>query len=174
MKLIFQYDLVSTFFPALDVEDSTMVKNSLWVDGERMNTRVPTFRKINNTPLSTFVTGSSAGDVGAVSQELIAGKLEWLNTFSKTIVNAKASVLGIPEMDLIGDEIFNRNIFLEVNEPRNPGEQHWLTGIYNPKDIVHRMDSKGGYMMDMTLVRSSKDTREYTEKLRALRSSLGV
>ena len=168
MKLIFNFNLISTFFPALDPEDTSVVVSQFWVDGAMTRVRTPTFRKVNRSPLSAF-TGSSPNDVSDVAKELIAGRLEWLNTFSKTIINAKATVLGIPEMDLIGDEIYNRNILLDVNEPRSPGEQHWLTGIYNPKDIVHKMDSKGGYTMDMTLVRSSKDTNNYIDKLKALR-----
>ena len=168
LQFISSKDMMEAFFPALDPEQNEMVATEYWIDGQKLKLEVPTFRKIASTPLGHFA-GGDPDNIDGAAAAVIAGKMEWLNKFAKTIISAHASTLGIPEMDLLGSEIFVRNIFLDVHEPRAPGERHWLTGVYNPRDIVHKIDSKGGYTMDMGLVRSGKDTSRFIETLTLIR-----
>ena len=170
LKYLHQEGLMEIFFPTLDPTDSAMIFQNYFVDGRLLNVKRPVFRKINKAPLSLFAKDPGTIDE-ALAKELIIAKTEWLNKIAKTVINAKSSLLGVPEMDIVGDEIFNRNIYIDVHEPRDPGTKHWLSGVYNVRDIVHKINPKDGYIQDMTLVRSNKDTAEYMEKLNLIRAT---
>lgn len=173
LRYLHQEGLLNVFFPTLDAQDTSMMYQRYFVDGRLLNIERPVFRKINKAPLSLFANDPGTIDE-ALAKELIIAKTEWLNKIAKTVINARASLLGVPEMDLVGDEIFNRNVYVDVHEPRDPGTKHWLSGVYNVRDIVHKINPKDGYIQDMTLVRSNKDTAEYMEKLSLIRATKAV
>ena len=63
-------------------------------------------------------------------------------------------------MDVLAYEIGQRKIGLMVTEPREPGTYHWLTGVYYPIDITHKISPSEGYVTEMELLVSESNTDE--------------
>ena len=115
---------------------------------------VPHFRYLTKTSPGT----TPGGDVDIAAA--IASRMQALNVFKKTVVNLNVETLGVPEMDVLGNEIGNRTIQLAIHEPRDPGTVHWISGLYNILGMEHSINTVTGYTMSLTLFNTMRDTEE--------------
>ena len=91
---------------------------------------------------------------------LLAQRMRVLQAFKKRIMNIRLRTLGIPEMDVYSYEINQRRVGLIVSEPRVPGTYHWITGMYYPIDVTHKISPADGYTTEIELLVSDSNTQE--------------
>lgn len=116
-------------------------------------------RYIAPSPLS-LIKKNDDGSFSPGTAITLSSKLKSLQDFRKRILNIRVRTLGIPEMDVLAYEIGQRKIGLMVTEPREPGTYHWLTGVYYPIDITHKISPSEGYVTEMELLVSESNTDE--------------
>jgi len=106
------------------------------------------YRTIAASPLTNLQTfTNSSTDSEAV---LLASKMGVLRQLQAALRQVDVTTLGVPEMDILDNEIARRNVGLWVAEPRTPGSFHWMTGVYLIRGFTHKIDSNG-YTMTMSL-----------------------
>ena len=106
-------------------------------------------------------------DVAFFNQELAAlekasmdAKMNFVRDVQDEVWQVEISTLGIPELDIMGAEFFQRIVTLQVNSPRG-GQQntgvagyHWLSGDYNIVGIRHTLEPNSGYITTLSLTRN--------------------
>jgi len=170
LMFILNSGLFYAFFPKVNSEDASLVHSTYFISeiGEDVSISIPHYRTVAKSPLTTLQVNPSKDPDNIAESEIYTTKLMWLNSFLKNIINVKITTLGIPEMDIWGDEVGSRKIVLDVHEPRLPGTQHWLSGIYNVWGVNHSVTRKG-YFTEFNLQRSLMDTAENWSKFTILR-----
>lgn len=120
-----------------------------------------TYRFLANSPLQNLLEKPDTEEANELNKAvLLAQKMRALQAFKKGIVNVRFRTLGVPEMDVLSYETGQRRVSLIVSEPRVPGTYHWLTGVYYPIDIIHRIDVDEGYTTEFELLVSDSNTQE--------------
>lgn len=130
------------------------------------------YRTISHSPLHTFTEAlSSRGVSGTIDIKtkedeekavVLLAKLRQLRRLRAGLVDINLETLGVPEMDTIDNEMFRREVVLQVAEPRDPGNLHWATGVYFIKYFSHVIDNNG-YRMNLSLL--PKITQTFDETL---------
>lgn len=151
IEFIKSNDLINVFFPQTNGTVGTdeargYVDNGSGNAEETKEERV--YRVIAPSPLNELFGSEVSPEKEAI---LLASKLKSLQDFRSRILNVRLKTLGIPEMDLYTYELNQRKIGLLVAEPRVPGTYHWLTGVYYPIDITHRISPSEGYITEIEL-----------------------
>lgn len=125
------------------------------------------YRTISPSPLQSFVdktnanlTLTTSGD--AEKAVVLLAKLRQLRRLRAGLMDVNVELLGVPEMDTIDNEMFRREVVLQVAEPRDPGKYHWATGVYFIKYFSHVIDNNG-YRMNLSLL--PKITQTFDETL---------
>ena len=142
---------METFFPSVVSSDI----DYYIIDGQKKSTPAIKFVSVAPSPLSVL-----QGQMGVENDEeaiLMSAKLRSLNTFRHRIFDIYIETLGIPEMDIPANELESRDFVLWVAEPRVPGTFHWLTGVFNIKEVTHTID-RNGYRTKFRLMNSKKNT----------------
>jgi hypothetical protein len=121
-----------------------------------------TYRFMANSPLLLLKAGQEreASMDETFGPTLLAQRMRVLQAFKKRIMNIRLRTLGIPEMDVFSYEINQRKVGLIVSEPRVPGTYHWITGMYYPIDVTHKISPADGYTTEIELLVSDSNTQE--------------
>lgn len=162
LKFLSNPALFNALFPRVKGKDRSVVRQKWFADGEVKEAEVPQYRYMVSTPIGSLQADAES-DEGAELQTYLS-KMALLSAFKKTITNVSVTTLGIPEMDVFADEIGRRSIMLDVHEPRVPGTQHWLSGIYTVAGVSHKID-QNGYSTNLNLVPSMVNTEENYSRL---------
>ena len=147
LKWITANDFLDVFFPKTTFPGKN--DTPLSIKGEPDNIASSSYyRTIATTPLTNLQTYTSAdSDSEAL---LLASKMSVLRQLQMSLRDVKVTMLGVPEMDILNNEIARRAVGLWVAEPRTPGTFHWMTGVYLIRGFTHKIDSSG-YTMSMSL-----------------------
>ena len=154
--------LFNAVFPRVKGNDRSVVRQKWFADGEVKEAETAQYRYMVSTPIGSL-QGDADTDEGAELQTYLA-KMAMLTAFKKTITNVSISTLGIPEMDVFADEVGRRSVMLDVHEPRMPGTQHWLSGIYTVAGVSHKID-QNGFQTNINLIPSLVNTEENYSRL---------
>lgn len=170
LAYILQSNLLDAFFPALNKEDNGAVlmrwssySDELHRDAAKNNKSVPLFRYVAKSPLAVLQKdvpvkvmphGTSRKLSDLAVPILTQAKMQELNLLKKMVINLNITTLGIPEMDVVFNEITNRKVAVWVHEPRVPGTYHWISGVYAVLSAQHSI-SVNGYTTKFELFPSS-------------------
>tara|TARA_R110000765_G_scaffold316961_1_gene409240 strand:- start:22506 stop:26009 length:3504 start_codon:yes stop_codon:yes gene_type:complete len=86
-------------------------------------------------------------------------KMNYVKSAQAESWQVEISTLGIPEIDVMGAEFFQRKVVLSVNSPRGGQTTagadglHWLTGVYSIVGIKHALEPNSGYITKLSLVK---------------------
>lgn len=67
--------------------------------------------------------------------------------------NLDLTLLGVPELDIVANEMSARYVELKVYEAN--GTQHWLSGVYGVVGIAHAIDTRNGYLTKLKLIKKN-------------------
>ena len=147
LRWITQNNFLDVFFP----KTSSPGKHAtpLSIKGEPDNIASSSYyRTIAVSPLTNLQTFTSASSDSEAL--LLASKMAVLRQLQSSLRQVDVTMLGVPEMDILSNEIARRAVGLWVAEPRTPGTFHWMTGVYLIRGFTHKIDSNG-YTMSMSL-----------------------
>lgn len=112
-----------------------------------------TYKLSLNNPFDVYKVHKDTTTLTKASQVA----LETLYQNLTTPWDLKIKTLGMPELDTLDEIIAPRYFNFEVHdlsrETQVGGYRHWLTGIYRPMAINHKINNSVGYISEFTLLK---------------------
>ena len=149
LKFILDNSFMDIFFPLKDGSQSQVSVKSNSGEDELVSTKkIPFYRTIGASPLAALTSKTKSEDEEKAL--LYAAKMQALSQLQNTITDVEITTLGVPELDLLPQEMATRKVALWVAEPRSPGEYNWITGTYTIQNLSHKID-ESGYTSSFTM-----------------------